>query len=724
MNAWEAVQLVFSGKKRQEIEKQKKVQEAAARDPKKIAIKKLGQAIKDGGTEFEESVIDLEEVQRAYFTDSYIRRSIDKYSELMFKEGWEIPGRNEAATEYVWMRLKLMAEATGQPIQELMKEIAHDMVLFGNAFVIKARQKTGGGATGVTAVGYTGKQPIAGYFVLPATSIMIARDDTGKLLNYQQDIGTGTPLVFKPEDVVHFHYKRPRGRAFGVPFIHNVLEDVKLLRQIEENVARLIYRNLFPIYQYKVGIDKPGFEATDEEVETLREEIRDMPMDGALVVPERHEITVIGSQGQALDASEYLKYYRQRVFTGLMASDSTMGIGDTANKSTSDNQAADLIDGVKEFQSIFATTFTDKIVNELLFEGGYDPVLNADDEVLFEFFEIALDAKTKKENHVVQLFTQNAITFEEMRAGIGRDPVSDEGRLYFNMITIATSQAQADMTAQAQAANNAGDNKNKPENQSGKADNPGKAKREGEENPANLGKLEENANNVLTPKNVMVNLYSEQDVSKLNQSSQGMWNSLREDMINMTGMGKSQDFIKSMAVEPFRKSVESTFLPFVDSLLTEGINKGQVELEAKEFVSSSVRKIASREIASLVSKSIGRVIDDVLTVVMKAEADQSATKRASLITGAFESNQYRLALITQAELHRAFNYGKILMAKEAGLTSVTSKINSTNPSQKCREQEGKAILLNQPNADLLKQVPAFHPNCQCTIELVKPAEEV
>lgn len=724
MNTWEAVKLVFSSDKRKEVEEVRKVKEAAARDPKKVAIKKLGQAIKDGGADFEESVVDLAEIQRAYFSDSYIRRSVDKYAELMFKEGWEIPGRNEAATEYVWMRLKLMGEATGQPIQELMKEIAHDIVLFGNAFVVKARQKTGGGATGVTAVGYTGKQPIAGYFVLPATSIMIARDETGKILNYQQDIGTGTAQVFKAEDIVHFHYKRPRGRAFGVPYIYNALDDVKLLRQIEENVARLIYRNLFPIYQYKVGIDKPGYEATDEEVEELREEIRDMPMDGALVVPERHEITVIGSQGQALDASEYLKYYRQRVFTGLMVSDSTMGIGDSANKSTSDNQAADLIDGAKEFQSIFATTFTDKIVNELLFEGGYDPVLNMDDEVTFEFFEIALDAKTKKENHVVQLFTQNAISFEEMRAAIGRDPVSDEGRLYFNMITIATAQAQANITAQAQAANNVGDNKDQPENQSGKAKSPGKAKREGNENPGILSKLEENATNVLTPQTVMVNLYSEQDVSKLNKSSQRMWNSLREDMINMTDLGKSQDFIKRLAVEPFKESVQSTYLPFIESLLTEGANKGQVELEAKTFVPSSVKKIASREIASLISKSIGRVIDDVLTVVMKAEADQSAAKRASLITGAFESNQYRLALITQAELHRAFNYGKMLMAKEAGLESVTSKINSTNPSQKCKEQEGKAILLNQANADLLKQVPAYHPNCQCTIELVKPAEEV
>lgn len=152
------------------------------------------------------------------------------------------------------------------------------------------------------------------------------------------------------QKIWYFTYRKPSGRAYGIPFIFNALDDVKLLRQIEENVARLIYRNLFPLYLYKVGIDKPGFEATDEEIETLREEIRNIPVDGALVVPERHNIEVVGSQGQAIDANGYLKYFRQRVFSGLGVSDTIMGISDTANKSTSDNQSSDLNDSVKDFQ--------------------------------------------------------------------------------------------------------------------------------------------------------------------------------------------------------------------------------------------------------------------------------------------------------------------------------------------------------------------------------------
>lgn len=720
MNTWEAIKFVFSSKTRQSQLTE------APRDPKKMRIKRLGQAIKDGGSDFEESIVDLEEVERAYYTDSYIRRSVDKYSELMFKEGWEIPGRNEKATEYVWTRLKLMGEATGSPIQEVMKEIAHDLVLYSNAFVVKARQKGSMSVPGVTAQGYTGKQPVAGYYVLPATSIQISRDDTGKIVRYLQDVGGGEAKEFKPEDIVHFYYKKPRGRAFGVPMIFNVMDDVKMLRQIEENVARLIYRNLFPLYQYQVGVDKPGYEATEEEIDYIREEIRNMPMDGGIVVPERHNITVIGAEGNALDASEYLRYFRQRVFTGLGVSDSVMGIGDTANKSTSDNQSADLIDGVKEFQSIFAVQFTDKIINELLFEGGFDPIVEPDDEVTFEFFEIALDAKIKKENHAVQLFTQNAITHEEMRQMIGKDPVSDEGRLYFNMITIVTSQANAEMTAQAQAANNAGDNKNQPANQSGKKKDPGKPKRgqEMKESTDNNDKLQENSQEVLTTPRVMVNLYSETDIFALVESSKMLWDSLREDVINMARMEKSIDFIEKMAIQPFKQSIESSYSRYINLFLQEGILHGRKEIEKDVLIDQTDLALTKQELTSLVSKTLTRLVNDVLSMTEKALREDSMGDRASYITGAFESNKYRLVFTARTELHRAYNFGKVMVADAAKMENVTSKVNSENPNQRCRERAGKPIAVNQPIVDLARSIPAYHPNCQCTVDLVKSAEEV
>jgi SPP1 gp7 family putative phage head morphogenesis protein len=704
----------------------KKVEEASAsaRDPKKTAIKKLGQAITSGGSGggFEESPVDLEEVQRAYHTDSYIRRAVDKYAGLMLKNGWDFNGKNEAAVEYVWTRFKLMAEGTGKPIDQLLSQLAFDFVLYGNAYLVKARAKgSQAGATGVNAVGYTGKQPIAGYFILPATTVQVERDETGNITGYQQDTGGGNALTFAPTEVIHFVYRQPTGRAYGVPMVFNVLDDVQILRQLEENVARLVYRNLFPLYLYQVGLDKPGFEATDEEIEEIREQIRDMPMDGGIVVPERHNIKVIGAEGNAIDAEPYLLYYRQRVFTGLGVSDTVMGIGGTANRSTSDNQAADLFDGVKEFQRLFAEQFQQHIVNEILFEGGFDPTLNPDDEVKFFFDEIELDAKTKRENHVVQLFTQNVITHEEMRAMLGLDPVTDEGRLYFNMVTVGTAAATAQFTQTAdtsgqEAANNAGSNKDQPSNQHGTKSSPGKPKASDEPNKVSISeKVDEK---VLTESDVMVNLTTELPINSYVESMNKFWTNLTEDVSQMMKAGKTLDQIRGFAVEIVRQSLRGQNRQYISSAMMKGIYSGREELNKPGQVSLSTT-FAVEQIVAKGERYVNRLLDDLTHLLAQAYKEEKLEDRVAKAIGAFNSNKYRLTFIANTELYRAYNYGKAVAAKEAGLETVD--VVHHEGCDQCKEKQGQVVLTDM---DLIDAVPPHHPNCTCLVQLNMPAEEV
>ena len=134
--------------------------------------------------------------------------------------------------------------------------------------------------------------------------------------------------------------------------------------------------------------------------------------------------------------------------------------------------------------------------------------------------------------------------------------------------------------------------------------------------------------------------------------------------------------------------------------------------------------MGSQEINKLVAKTVDRIINDVMIMTEKALKEDSMTRRASLITGAFESNQYRIGFTAQAELHRSFNYGMMLVAESAGMETVASKTNSDKPSQRCTEQAGKPIALNQPRVDLIKAIPAYHPHCQCTVDLTTSTEEV
>lgn len=686
---------------------------AAPRDPKKTGIKKIGQAVKtgSGGSGFEDSPVDLEEIQRAYHTDSYIRRAVDKYAGLMLKNGWDFNGKNEAAVEYVWLRLKLMAEGTGKPMDQLFSELAFDYVLFGNAYLVKSRDKKSQAASGVNAVGYTGKQPVAGYFILPPQTMRVNRDDLGNVVGYEQDVGGGSALSFQPSEVVHLTYRKPTGRAYGVPMIFNALDDVQILRQIEENVARLIYRNLFPLYMYKVGLPEPGFEATDEEIEELRDEIREMPMDGALVVPERHNISAVGAEGNALDASPYLSYYRQRVFTGLNVSETVMGLGGTANRSTSDNQAADLFDGVKEFQRLFMEQIQHFVINEILFEGGFDPTLNVDDEVNFFFHEIELDAKIKKENHVIQMFTQNAITHEEMRQLMGFEPVSDEARLMFNMISAASEEA----TEATEAANASGDNKDKPENQAGKQNSPGKAKAAVEDViPSFNEKVEEK---VLTEQNLMVTLNSELPIDSYVTSMNKFWANLTEDIVSMMNANKSFEEIRGFSVEILRQSLRGQNRQYIHTAMMTGIHKGNEQLEAPGSYSLST-SFAVEQVSKNGERYVDRLVDDLLFLLERAYANEDLSERAAKSIGALNSNKYRLKFIAKSELYRAYNYGIAVAGKQAGLEQA-----QMIPHEGCEECLSKSGVVVLSDVDLLEAIPPHHANCECVVQLNKSTEE-
>lgn len=671
------------------------------RDPKKVQVSRLGQAIKSssgGGGDFESSPVDLGEINRAYFTDSYVRRAVDKHSALMFKNGWELVGKDDGAVEYVWTRLKLMAEATGQSVDAFLQEVADNYIQLGNAFIVKARAKGSAGLpSGVTAVGYSGKQPIAGYFVLPAQQVTINRDDTGKIVAYQQTSGSGGEAVeFKPEDVVHFPYRRPSGRAYGVPFIFNALDDVKLLRQIEENVARLIYRNLFPLYLYKVGIDKPGFEATDEEIENLREEIRNIPVDGALVVPERHNIEVVGSQGQAIDATGYLKYFRQRVFSGLGVSDTIMGISDTANKSTSDNQSADLNDSVKEFQKGFADIFKFFIINELLFEGGYDPILNPDQEVEFSFHEIEFDAKIKRENHVVQLFMQNAITFEEMRQLIGHETAPDEGRLYSNMFAVNTSSA-------TEGAANQGNSQDQPENQHGKQDSPGKPSTSETKKSASVMEKRE-----LTEGTERVNLLEALQVDHFTKNTEALWNEMMEDVKSRILREENPQKIIAFTSGLTKQMIQGQIAPFAEKAFLHGFKEGLTQMD------DSYTKLGTGDLAKVVTKhtkSFERLMDDMTKAVSSCYESESPI---SHINHTFTANRYRIGFIAKRISYESYNYGIATAAKRGHKEKVFVK-HHEGSCQTCMSASSEIQL----NDGWREQIPPHHTNCKCIVVINK-----
>jgi len=102
-------------------------------------------------------------------------------------------------------------------------------------------------------------------------------------------------------------------------------------------------------------------------------------------------------------------------------------------------------------QKTFADFIRINIFNEILFEGGFDPLedttgSSASDRCFLKFKEIDVDTQVKKENHIIQKYVNNLISLDEARLLLGLDPSINEEQTYAAMQTrmqmdVANNQA-------------------------------------------------------------------------------------------------------------------------------------------------------------------------------------------------------------------------------------------------------------------------------------------
>jgi hypothetical protein len=415
-----------------------------------------------GRGNFEPAPYDFDRIIQAIDTDSYIKQAIGKYKELFWKEGWQIVGENPDAVAYLYQRIDFMEMAMKRPFVDFLIEVSDQLFKFCNAFIVKARGDIGEYfPSNLTPVSAT--QPIVGYYLIPTEQVRILRDKYNRPKSYQQ---ATDPLTYSPTDrdpvwsaerVIHMFFDRKTGRAFGTPFLSTVLDDIVALRQIEEDIQNLVHRELFPIYKYRIGTQEQP--AEPDEIENAAVEIENLRAEGGLILPYRHDIEVIGSQDAALNASPYLEHFKERVAVGLGLAPHHLGMNmNGGNRSVTDRLDTALYDKVKQYQKLFAEMVRVHIFNELLFEGGFDPVANPmnegiSDRCYFKFNEIDVDTQVKKETHIVQKYTNSVTTLSETRIALGLEAEIDESELFAAIqgkVQIEISKAQAENAASMQ----------------------------------------------------------------------------------------------------------------------------------------------------------------------------------------------------------------------------------------------------------------------------------
>lgn len=419
---------------------------------------------------FQPSEYNLGEISKVMDIESYVRQAFNKHVELCLKEGYDISSRDEKATSYIKRRLKEMADVSGVTFDMLLRSIATNLVAYSNAFITKVRDSEKSSGSSIRKTAEESLPPVAAYFPMDPTSIQIKRDYHGRVLKYLQRV-PGNPIMpqFLPENIVHFHYNKKEGFAFGTPYVVPVLDDIRSLRRLEENVEMLISQNLFPLYQYIVGTENSPAEIYEDgttEVDVVKNQIERMPTEGSIVTPERHDIKVLGADGKAMDAEKYLKYFEKRVLAGLGMSDVALGRGDTSNRATAATLDKVMTDRCKDYQDVIESFVNEYMFKELLNEGGFIVDEKEDTFVKLKFREIDIDSMLKIQNHAVFKYEHHAISETEMREELTMDPVMDSQRenMYFDIISKPTMKLEAEIKEAGAKDTN---NRQKPANQHG-----------------------------------------------------------------------------------------------------------------------------------------------------------------------------------------------------------------------------------------------------------------
>lgn len=655
---------------------------------KQFIIKHLG--YKPDSDDYVAAESDLAEVRSAIETDSYIKVALDKTFQMIFKAGYKISSKNEKAVEYLKQRLAVMAFGTGTPWDIMLEELARDLVFYSNAFWVKSRvDKIMGG---LQAKPVLGKKPVGGYFRTDPTTIEIKRDNSGAIKSYKQQEGS-EEKEYQANDVVHFYVDREANNNFGTPRVLAALEDVRILRKIEGNTLSLIYRFTIPLYQMIIGLPQENMMATDKEIADAQDQLNKMPLDGIIITNERTAFKAIGAEGKAIEVAPYLQYYERRVFTALNMSEAMMGRG--GSKQDADSMENIQHDTVKYFQKMISIFIENCVFNELLLEGGFNPIFTPDDWVFFEFNEVNLDTKVKMENHEMLKFQSNAITFEELRRSLGRESEGvDEARLYNNMITTqsAIEILNAKVAAEGQTGNgNLKNGKTSSAKPTGEAES---IARPTNQNGTTTAKVKESEVPIQETESVQRDEKKRIHENEYRAEFPEMYKkyeALRNECIEKGNFSKGR-------VTKYTAELQHALKLYLLVSAKQGYAQAQL---SDHRVALGDSDIDCDEVIHAADTTVERFVKDLAAKVEAKDTD---------INSCFDFMEYRLRFACVYFAKKAFNYGMVKGYAVQGVKSLPLKLTDTH--------KDRAATIYTDNFDI-DQIPPFSPYCSCSIKRPK-----
>lgn len=385
---------------------------------------------------YNRSEYDLEMIANAVQLDGILRRTVNIYVEQILKNNYEITSNKDKIQQHIRKRIKEIQYFTGMSFYELITQISTQLVTYGNAYVIKKRMSDTSKFGKEYRLFGRDNWPIVGLFVTDATTMQVGLNDNGNIVTYKQEI-RGEINEWDERDVIHFTYNKIPGTLTGQSQIIPVLDDVRALRKLEEEIEILGFQYSIPLYLYKVG--NKDIPPAPGEVEDVSKTIANMPSYGMLVVPGHHDITIPSNASNVMDIIKYVEHFKSRIYGGLGVSPVILGQSDTSNRNTAQVADVAMQSVTKSYQQIIKNKIELDLFRELMLDGGYKDI---NDEIEFKFPEIDKETQIKIETHIIAKFQNNLITRTESRNEMDYENKIDDNDTFLRLVDVAKIEAQ------------------------------------------------------------------------------------------------------------------------------------------------------------------------------------------------------------------------------------------------------------------------------------------
>lgn len=400
----------------------------------------------------------LKEAERATNADALIRQAVSRYAEVAIRQGFTISTTNTKIEDYIRRRLFEISIASNTTFERLVFSVFTDLIRYANAFVaFKRNDKTTSGKS----YDYYGKplKPISGFFSIDPVHMKIILNSQGVPILYEYDplIEEASLLIYEKDDderivnryfsatrknkstcimpaydVIHFKYSGDN-TVFGRPFYIESLEDLIMLRKMEEQIDSMLSTGQMNATVYYVGNKDNPPKADD--MDRVQSGLEWNPSEGVVVIPGHHDVKYLQAQNitQLIDL---MNYFKNRFYSGIGLSPVTMGEPGAANRATASVNSNSMFEKVRAFQ-LTVSSYMQLLFEHLILDFGL-PIekLRPEEFPVLSFPEPDVDLHIKKENHEVFKYVNNVITEEEVRSNIGMSPVISSNELYWKKVQV------------------------------------------------------------------------------------------------------------------------------------------------------------------------------------------------------------------------------------------------------------------------------------------------